>query len=198
MSNSERLMAVIAGFALPASFVIGSAVGAWAGIALAGVVLLAISRLASGLWRIIGAGLVGGVIAGVLVLGPGFRLAMRMVAIVDVRRVEFSVGGTLLIIILIGVIVGGIGGFMSALLRKGFGWSGPLMSGVMATTLVGLLYLDTNLRSELLTLGAGPWLNIPMFAAVSFGYALFANRLIDRFESRKSRRAAREPVEVAT
>ncbi len=198
MLDRERVMAVISGLALPASFVIGAAVGAPVGIALAGAVLLAIWRLAPGLWRVIGAGLAGGVIAGVLVLGPGFRLAMRVAAIIDIRRVEFSVGGTLLIILLIGVIIGGIGGFMSALLRRGFGWSVPVMSGVMTIALVGLLYLDTNLRSELLTIGAGPWLNIPMFAAASFGYALFANNLIDRFENKKSRRAARQPVEVPT
>jgi hypothetical protein len=64
--------------------------------------------------------------------------------------------------------------------------------------LVALLVIDTGLRDELVTLGAGPWLNIPMFAAVCFGYSLFANRLIDRFESKKSVQAAWEPVEVPT
>jgi hypothetical protein len=198
MSKTERVMAVIVGLALPASFVIGSAVGQPVGLVLAFVVLLAMWRFAPGLWSTIGVGLLSGAIAGALVLGPGFRLAMRMVAIVDIRRAEFSVGGTLFIIVGVGVIFGGMGGFMAALLRRGLGWSGLVMSGVMAVGLVGLLYLDTNLRSELVTLGAGPWLNIPMFAAVSFGYALFANKLIDRFENKKSRREAREPAEVRT
>jgi hypothetical protein len=198
MSNKERAMAIIACLALPASLLVGDFAGRAAGFALGGLVLLAIWWIAPSLWRIIGAGLLGGAIAGVLILGPGFRLAMRVVAILDIRRVEFSIGGTLFIIVGVGAIIGGILGFMAALLRKGFAWSGLVMSGVMTIALIGLLYLDTNLRSELVTLGAGPWLNIPMFTAVTFGYALFANRLIDRLQNKKSRRAALEPVEVPT
>ncbi len=137
-------------------------------------------------------------IAGVLILGPGFRLVMRIVAVVDIRRVEFSVGGTMIIIVLIGVIVGGIGGVFSAMLRKGLGWSGLVMSSLLTVVLVALLVIDTGLRDELVTLGAGPWLDIPMFTVVCFGYSLFANRLIDRLESKKSRQAAREPAEVPT
>jgi len=123
---------------------------------------------------------------------------MRIVAIVDVRPVEFSIAGTLLIIVLIGVIVGGVAGVFSAMLRKGLGWSRMAMSLLTTAVLVSLLVIDTGLRDELVTLGAGPWLNISMFTAVCFGYSLFANRLIDRFESKKPRQAAREQVEVPT
>ncbi|HEY6629808.1 MAG TPA: hypothetical protein VI193_12560 [Acidimicrobiia bacterium] len=190
-------MAVIVGVTIPASLLVAALAG-WVGLVIVGVVLILMWRLSPGLWRIFGIGLLGGAIAGVLILGPGFRLAMRVVAIVDVRRVEFSVAGTMFIIVLLGVIVGGIGGVFSAMLRKGLGWSSLVMSLLMTVVLVALLVIDTGLRDELVTLGAGPWLNIPMFAAVCFGYSLFANRLIDRFERKKSRPAAREPVEVPT
>lgn len=197
MSKTEQRMAVIVGVTIPASLLVAALAG-WVGLVIVGVVLILMWRLSPGLWRIFGIGLLGGAIAGVLILGPGFRLAMRVVAIVDVRRVEFSVAGTMFIIVLLGVIVGGIGGVFSAMLRKGLGWSSLVMSLLMTVVLVALLVIDTGLRDELVTLGAGPWLNIPMFAAVCFGYSLFANRLIDRFERKKSRPAAREPVEVPT
>lgn len=197
MSKSEQRMAVIVGVTIPASLVVGALAGPVAFIVV-GVVLLVMWRLSPSLWRTLGVGLLSGVIAGVLILGPGFRLVMRIVAVVDIRRVEFSVGGTMIIIVLIGVIVGGIGGVFSAMLRNGLGWSGLVMSSLLTVVLVALLVIDTGLRDELVTLGAGPWLNIPMFTAVCFGYSLFANRLIDRLESKKSRQAAREPAEVPT
>jgi hypothetical protein len=62
------------------------------------------------------------------------------------------------------------------------------MTGVMAVAIMSLLLIDTGLRSELVDLGAGPWLNIPMFTAVTIGYGLATNRLIDRFAARRSRR----------
>ena len=156
------------------------------------------AKLVTGWWRTIGAGLLGGAIAGVLVLGPGLRLAMRTVAILDPRRVEFTVEGTLFLIVMIGGIFGGVFGLPAALLRKGLGWSGSIMAGVMTGAIVGLMLLDTGLRSEFVTLGAGPWLNIPMFTAVIFGYGMFANRLIDRFGKKRSLVDAEKWVEVPT
>jgi MFS family permease len=72
------------------------------------------------------------------------------------------------------------------------------MAGVMTIALVGLMLLDTGLRSEFAELGAGPWVNIPMFTAVVYGYGLFANRLIDRFGRKRSLVDAEESVEVPT
>jgi hypothetical protein len=139
-----------------------------------------------------------GVIAGALILGPGFRLAMRVVAILDIRQVEFTLGGTIFVIVGVGVIFGGVFGITAAFLRRGLAWSGSIMAGVTTAAIIGLLLLDTGLRAELVDLGAGPWLNIPMFTAVVFGYGLFANRLIDRFTTRRPRSATREPIEVPT
>jgi len=199
MSKVERSVTVMAGLALPAALVVGAMMGQMAALVIGGLAILAAWRYVPGIWRTIGTGLLGGAIAGVLVLGPGFRLAMRVVAILDPeRQVEFSLGGTFLIVVLIGVILGGALGVLAALLRKGLGWSGLVMAGVMTFAVVGLLLLDTGLRSELVELGAGPWLNIPMFTAVSFVYGLLANRLIDRFEVKRSRQTTIEPVEVPT
>ena len=63
--------------------------------------------LVPGFWRSSLHGAIGGVAAGLLVLGPGLRIAMRVVAILDpVRSPEFTVGGTMLIIIGVGVVMG--------------------------------------------------------------------------------------------
>ena len=57
------------------------------------------------------AGAVAGAVAGVLVLGIGLRLAMRVVAITDPTRTpEFSVGGTAFILVGIGVMLGAFAG----------------------------------------------------------------------------------------
>jgi hypothetical protein len=67
--------------------------------------------LVPGFWRSSLYGAIGGVVAGLLVLGPGLRIAMRVVAILDpVRSPEFTVGGTMFIIIGVGVMMGGIFG----------------------------------------------------------------------------------------
>jgi len=154
-------------------------------------------RFVPGFWRTVGLGALGGAVAGAAVLGPGFRLAMRVVAILDpVRHTEFTVGGTLFILIGIGLIVGGSFGLMAALLRKAFTLSGPVMAVGTTVVIMGLLLADTGLRGELVDLGAGPWLNIPMFGAVIFFYSLVTNRLIDRLAERKTSTPPREPVEM--
>lgn len=198
MSKLEKSVTMIVGLALPAALVVGAFIGERVALVVVALVALAGWRYVPGFWRTIGGGLLGGAIAGALILGPGFRLAMRVVAILDIRRVEFTLGGTFFIIVGVGVILGGALGVLAALLRRGLGWSGPIMAGVMTVGLVGLLLLDTGLRSEFVTLGAGPWLNIPMFTAVAFAYGLYANRLIDRLQAKTSRRATREAVEVPT
>lgn len=196
MSKLEKWVTVMVGMTLPLTLILSAMLGEPVALVILGLGFLAGWRYLPGFWRTFGVGLISGAVAGGLILGPGFRLAMRVVAIFDIRRVEFTVGGTFFIILGVGVIFGGIFGIASVFVRRGFGWQGRLTAGVTTLALVGLLLLDPSLRSEFVELGAGPWLNIPMFAAVTFGYGLFANKLIDRFETNRSLREAREPVEV--
>jgi len=198
MSTLEKWLNVTVGVTLSLTLVLSAMLGDPVALGVLAVVVLAGWRYLPGFWRTFGVGLISGAVAGALILGPGFRVAMRVVAIFDIRRVEFTVGGTVFIILGVGVIFGGMFGIAAAFMRTGLRWSGRLTAGVMTVALVGLLLLDPSLRSEFVELGAGPWLNIPMFTAVTFGYGLFANKLIDRFETKRSLREAREPVEVPT
>jgi len=198
MSRLDKFAAVGVGIAIPAAMLIGVMLGGGAALVVLVVAAAVGWRFVPGFLSTIAHGLLAGAIAGALILGPGFRLAMRVVAILDIRRVEFTLAGTLFIILFVGVIVGGTVGTGAATLRRGLGWSGALTTGVMTATIMGLLLVDTGLRSEFVELGAGPWLNIPMFTAVTVGYAVVTNRLIDRFANRRSRRMTRELAEVPT
>ncbi len=153
-----------------------------------------------GFWRIIFQGAVGGVVAGLLVLGPGLRLAMRVVAILDpVRSPEFSFGGTMFIIVGIGAIFGGIFGLFGNVARRGFGI--PLrFAGIVPALLVALMIgVDTELRREIIELGAGLWVNAPMFATVALGYGAMWALVVGRLEARSVRKKARhEFAENAT
>jgi hypothetical protein len=137
-------------------------------------------------WRSSLHGAFGGVIAGLLVLGPGLRIAMRVVAIFDpIRSPEFTVGGTMFIVVGIGVMMGGIFGLFGNVARRGFGIP-PRAAGLVPALLVMLMIgLDSELRGEIVELGAGPWLNIPMFGAVTVGYGALWTRVVTRLEMRR-------------
>lgn len=156
--------------------------------------------LLPGFWRSIFYGAIGGVVAGLLVLGPGLRLAMRVVAILDpIRSPEFTLGGTLFIIVGIGAIFGGIFGLFGNVARRGFGI--PLrVAGVVPALLVALMIgVDTELRREIIELGAGIWVNAPMFATVALGYGAMWALVVGRLEARGVRKKARhEFAESAT
>jgi hypothetical protein len=189
LSIAER--AILVGVAL--SVVAGAALSGMIGVAGWLVVLAAVGagwRYVPGFWRTTVAGAVGGVAAGVVILGPGFRLAMRIVALTSSRPTivpEFTIGGTLFIVILVGGVLGGMFGIGGALLRRGLGLSGLTASASMAVLLIGMLFLDGELRGEFMNLGASPWVNVPMFGSVAFLYALAANRIMDRIGWNKSR-----------
>ncbi|MGH8928896.1 MAG: hypothetical protein ACRDWH_11130 [Acidimicrobiia bacterium] len=141
-----------------------------------------------------------GAVAGLLVLGPGLRLAMRVVAILDpIRPQEFSVEGTLFILIGIGAMFGGVFGVIGSISRVGFGLP-TRAAGSIPAVLVGVMIgLDSELRSEIVELGAGPWLNIPMFAAVAIAYGLAWTGFMTRFERRHLAKMQRQStVEGAT
>ncbi|MDP9494538.1 MAG: hypothetical protein M3P87_04785 [Actinomycetota bacterium] len=198
MSTLQKWLNLTVGVTLPLTLALSAMFGGPIALVVLVVVVLAGWRYLPGFWRTFGIGLISGALAGALLLGPGFRLAMRVVAIFDIRRVEFTLGGTFFIILGIGVIVGGLFGIAAAFMKTGMRWRGRLAACATTVALVGLLLLDPNLRAEFVELGAGPWLNIPMFALVTFGYALFADKLIDRFDNKKSLREARVPIEVPT
>ena len=131
-------------------------------------------------------GAIGGVMAGLLVLGPGLRIAMRVVAIIDpVRSPEFTVGGTMLIIIGVGVMMGGIFGVIGNVARSGFDIPSGAAGLVPALLVMLMIGLDSELRSEIVELGAGPWLNIPMFGAVALGYGALWTWEVTRLEMRR-------------
>ena len=182
LSVAER--AILVGVAL--SVVAGAALSGMVGVAGWLVVLAAVAagwRYVPGFWRTTLAGAVGGVAAGVVILGPGFRLAMRIVALTSSRPTivpEFTIGGTLFIVILVGGVLGGMFGVGGALLRRGLGLSRLMASSLMATLLIGMLLLDTGIRDEFVRLGASLWVNIVMFGSIAFLYALAANRIMER------------------
>ena len=156
--------------------------------------------LVPGFWRSLLTGAIGGVVAGLLVLGPGLRIAMRVVAILDpVRTPEFTVGGTIFIIIGVGVMMGGIFGVIGNIARVGFNIPSRGAGLVPAVLVMLLIGLDSELRSEIVELGAGPWLNIPMFGAVAVGYGALWTRVVTRLERRRIEKTERHTtVEDAT
>lgn len=148
--------------------------------------------LVPGFWRSAAHGAIGGMAAGLLVLGPGLRIAMRVVAILDpVRTAEFTLDGTMFIIFL-GVTMGGILGVIGNIARSG--WSIPsAAAGLVPALLVILMIgLESELRREIVELGIGPWLNIPMFGAVALGYGALWTRVVARLELRRVEKGARD------
>lgn len=132
-------------------------------------------------------GAVGGVVSGVLILGTGFRLAMRVVAILDpYRHPEFTIEGTLFILIGLGVIIGGtlgvVGVVANRLIRQ------TMVSGLLpAVGVMVLVMASDDLRAELFRLGWGPWLNIPMFGAVALLYGTGSIRFAEWMQQRDTR-----------
>lgn len=148
--------------------------------------------LVPGFWRSLLTGAIGGVVAGLLVLGPGLRIAMRVVAILDpVRTPEFTVGGTIFIIVGVGVMMGGMFGVIGNIARVGFNIPSRGAGLVPAVLVMLLIGLDSELRSEIVELGAGPWLNIAMFGAVAVGYGALWSRVVTRLERRRIEKTER-------
>jgi hypothetical protein len=150
-------------------------------------------------WRSVLFGAIAGVISGVLVLGVGFRIAMRVVAILDPFRVpEFSFGGTMFILIGIGGIFGGIIGMLTNLARRGLRLRSIASVALLpAAGPMILLFVDDEIRRELFELGAGAWVNIPMFGLVTVLYGIAVSAVVLSLEERSAaKRAVIEKVEV--
>lgn len=149
------------------------------------VTLYLVWRELPGFWRVLAGGIVGGAVAGLLILGPGFRAAMRVVAIMDsTMATEFSWGGTMFIVVGIGVIMGGITTTAFQLARRVFSVESAVVAGsVMAgAEMVILTFFSGELSNELFELGLGAWVNIPLFGLVILGWGIAAMALADRFE----------------
>jgi len=140
-------------------------------------------RVVPRLGRTLGAGLLGGLVAGFLVLGPGLRVAMRVAAVMDpVRRPEFSVEGMVFILVIAGGIMGPILGLVLAVARRAL--NNPLVVSAILAALSGLTLFIANadLRPELVGLGGGLGVNLPLFGAAIALYGAAAGRLIRRFD----------------
>lgn len=150
-------------------------------------------------WRSVLFGAIAGVVSGVLVLGVGLRLAMRVVALLDPFRVpEFTVGGTVFILIGIGGIFGGTFGILANLLRRGLQLTSVFtIAALPSVGALSLLFLDDEIRRELFELGAGAWVNIPMFGLVTVLYGIAVASVAISLEDRSAvKRGVTQDVEV--
>lgn len=157
--------------------------------------------LTSGFWKTVALGAAGGVVAGLMILGPGWRLVMRMVAVWDPSMTpDFTVEGTVLIIILmLGTLGGGVFGVVGNLAKKGLRIRTISRAGFTTGLLLpGLFLTDEGLRGELSDLGGGLWVNLAMFGTVAVLYGIAAMYIADRLEARFTRVRDPSRPEVST
>ena len=166
-------------------------------VALAGFVWAA--RTTVGLAGAAFRGALAGAVAGVLVLGVGFRLAMRIVAILDPARTpEFSAGGTAFILIGLGLMLGAFAGGYLGALRHLLGLERVPMAIIATVALTPILFGDSETLEELVELGLGAWVNIPMFVGIVFAYGWAQDGLARRLDRRTfGRRSITDVVEPA-
>ena len=146
-----------------------------------------VKRELKGFWRTLFGGFFGGALAGLLILGPGFRLAMRFVALMDpVHPEEFTLGGTFFIIVGIGGILGAISATVVNILRWVLAIGSPVWGGVLLASIfmVNLVFFSGDISRELFELGISPWINIPLFSIYALGYGIAAMALADLVASR--------------
>ena len=196
---SKRALGLAVAGSIPLALFVGSLSPiSEVGLILMVAVLVFASRTAAGFrWDLL-RGVAAGAIAGLTVLGPGLRLAMRMVAVADPFRVpEFTVGGTMFIVIGVGLIFGTIVGAHVIPASRLLELRRPAISIATAAVIVLLLLANAELRSELTHLGRGLWANIPMFGAVGFAYGWATDLLARRFEEQVRGRRRTERVGVS-
>jgi hypothetical protein len=184
---------------------IGSYVGLYdVLIAELGLVLVLVAAVASwryvtDFWRIVVGGFVGGAVSGLLILGPGFRLMMRAVAIMDpLHPEEFTLGGTLFVVVGIGAILGGVQGLTAHLARRSFGLRSAVLAGALlaALMMIALTFFAGELSQELFDLGISAWINIPLFSLVALGYGIAAMAVADKAEAAMFTRRDRDREKV--
>ena len=148
---------------------------------------------------------VGGVVAGPLVLGLGGRLAMRLTAATSDDRVqgtlteaeetvgEITLGGTIGLVIFVGVFGGLMGGFLYMLIRRwlrGPAWRAGLVVGVLGLAAFGrLAALDPeSVDFELLS---PRWLAVLLFVVLAPFFGIVLAALIERLDRSYPTLAAR-------
>lgn len=166
------------GLSIPVAIAIGELTGR-AAVAFA-VLAMAVTlgwRASPGFLRVTGRAAIAGAISGLLVLGPGFRLAMRVVAIIDqATSPEFSLGGTVFLIVGFGGVMGVATGAFATLVARGLGLSRIALVLLASAPILLMLVLDSELSTELFELGAGGWMNVPMFAGVAVAHGVVVAR----------------------
>lgn len=133
--------------------------------------------------RIQVSGMVGGVVTGLVVLGVGLRLAMRLVVLADDVREPVLTSETF-VIIFFGAVVGLMMGPVIAVSQRLWAPSNALIGAVVAVASMSIFLISPDLRTELFNDGAGPLLNIPLFTATFFAFGASANEVISRIERR--------------
>lgn len=192
-------LAIIAVFVVT-ELSMGDAIPPWIGLPVLVVAALIAFRTVPRLWRILAAGLAGGAIAGLLILGPGFRVAMRAVALMDPTRApEFTLEGTLFIVIGIGLFLGAVQGLTSHAVRRVLSLRSSVLAGsLLGVYVVGQLALFAGeVSEEFFELGAGAWVNIPMFGVFAIAYGIATMALADRFEQWTPKTKSAERAKVA-
>ena len=175
---NARRAAVIAALSGPAALFVGDLILVpITALAIVGAGFVIGWRYVPGFWRTLFRAAIAGGLAGVLVLGPGYRLAMRVVAILDEATTpEFTLGGTMFLIVGIGVIFGAITTVFVTIVTKTFDAPKVVAVTLLTAVVIGTLFLDSEIFRELTELGAGPILNVPMFLGVTVAWAWLGDR----------------------
>ncbi len=175
---NARRAAVLAAASGPAALFVGDLfLGPIGAMAIIGVGVATGWKYVPDFWRTLFRSAIAGALAGVLVLGPGYRLAMRIVAILDESSTpEFTIGGTLFLIVGVGAILGGMTTTWVTLITKTFAVRRAVAITALTVVVIGTLFVDSEVFRELKELGLGPVLNVPMFLGVTVGWAWLADR----------------------
>jgi hypothetical protein len=106
--------------------------------------------------------------------------------------------GTMFILIGIGGLFGGMVGILANLARRGMRLNSVIKAAILpAAAAMSLLLADDEIRGELFELGAGAWLNLPMFGLVAILYGIVVAVSTGVLEDRSAaKRAVTDRAEV--
>ena len=153
----------------------------------------AVAPVSERIARMVIMGLLGGIAAGFLVGGIGGRLIMRILAMAndDIAGVitgngnvsgEITAGGTLGLIIIVGLISGVVGGLVYVLIRRWLPGGGLLKGTVFGLVLLcffgNILFDPDNVDFTLFS----PRLSVALFALLFPLYGVVASLFIERFD----------------
>lgn len=159
-------------------------IGLWVAI-LVGVAWFA-WKVTGNLWPAVARGAAGGAVAGVLILAPGWRAAMRIVSIMEpTSQSVFSISGTLGVIAGAGVLIGGVMGIIGALIGLAAeSRSRRAMGTILGALVTGFLVVHPDLGQEFAHRGGGLWINLLLFGVVAISYGLLAMAVTHRIGRR--------------